>query len=80
MVARETGFKEGEAIRVFPFGYVAHGEAANPTALLASGLTVGADGVVREIAVSWGRWDVHGDLRQAGYGAGRPHRRTHATS
>ena len=56
LVARETGFKDGEAIRVFPFGYVAHGEAANPTALLAAALTLGADGVVREIALSWGRW------------------------
>ena len=56
LVARETGFKEGRAIRVFPFGYVAHGEAANPTALLAAALTVGADGVVREISLGWGTW------------------------
>ncbi len=41
---------------MFPFGYVAHGEAANPTALLAAALTVGADGIVREIALSWGTW------------------------
>jgi hypothetical protein len=55
-VARETGFKEGQAIRVFPFGYVAHDEAADPDALLDTALTVGADGVVREIALSWGAW------------------------
>ena len=55
-VARETGFKEGQAIRVFPFGYVAHGEAANPDALLDAALTVGADGVIREVALSWGTW------------------------
>ena len=32
LIARETGFKEGEAIRVLPFGYVAHDEAADPEA------------------------------------------------
>jgi hypothetical protein len=54
LVARETGFKEGEAIRVFPFGYVAHDEAANPNAKLDAAVTVGAGGAVREIALSWG--------------------------
>jgi hypothetical protein len=49
LIARETGFKEGQPIRVFPFGYVAHDEAANPAALLDTSVTVGADGVVREI-------------------------------
>ena len=60
LIARETGFKEGEAIRVLPFGYVAHDEAANPEAPLQAAVTVGAHGVVREIAVTWGsgasRW------------------------
>ncbi|HEU6445260.1 MAG TPA: hypothetical protein VFL61_09400 [Gaiellaceae bacterium] len=56
MIARETGFKEGQTIRVFPFGYVAHDEAADPNALLDAEVTVGAEGVVREIALSWGRW------------------------
>jgi hypothetical protein len=54
LIARETGFKEGESIRVLPFGYVAHGEAKDPAARLRTAVTVGADGVVREIAVSWG--------------------------
>ena len=54
LIARETGFKEGQSIRVLPFGYVAHDEAENPDARLATAVTVGADGVVREIAVSWG--------------------------
>ena len=54
VIARETGFKEGQAIRVFPFGYVAHDEAANPQAQLDVAVTVGPDGVVREIAVTWG--------------------------
>jgi hypothetical protein len=53
-VARESGFKEGRAIRVLPFGFVAHGEAADPSAPLDGAVTVGADGVVRQIAVSWG--------------------------
>ena len=30
LIARETGFKEGQPIRVLPFGYVAHDEAADP--------------------------------------------------
>ena len=57
VIARETGFKDGEAIRVLPFGYVAHDEAANASALLDVAVTVGADGVVRQISVSWGTWD-----------------------
>jgi hypothetical protein len=60
LIARETGFKEGQSIRVFPFGYVAHDEAADPAAPLNAAVTVGADGIVREIAVTWGagasRW------------------------
>jgi hypothetical protein len=55
-IARETGFKEGQAIRVLPFGYVAHDEAANPSARLRTAVTVGADGIVRELAVTWGTW------------------------
>lgn len=54
LVARETGFKEGQALRVLPFGYVAHGEAEDPAAPLGAALTVGADGLVRRIAVEWG--------------------------
>jgi hypothetical protein len=56
VIARETGVKDGEAIRVLPFGYVAHDEAANASAALDVAVTVGADGVVREIALSWGTW------------------------
>ena len=55
-IARETGFKEGEHIRVFPFGYVAHGRAADPEALLDTAVTVGEDGLIRELAVTWGTW------------------------
>ena len=64
LLARETGFKEGRPIRVLPFGYVAHDEAAEPNAALDAAITVGADGIVREIAVTWGtggvELDVHG--------------------
>ena len=56
LVARESGFKEGESIRVLPFGYVAHGKAADPSARLDAAITVGADGVVRELAVTWPGW------------------------
>ena len=54
LIATESGFKEGQAIRVFPFGYVAHDEAADPTAALDAAVTVGADGIIREVAVTWG--------------------------
>jgi hypothetical protein len=60
LIARETGVKQGRAIRMLPFGYVAHDEAADPAARLDAAVTVGANGVVREITVRWGtsasRW------------------------
>jgi hypothetical protein len=56
VIARESGFKEGRPIRVLPFGYVAHDEAADPAARIAAAVTVGADGIVREIAATWGSW------------------------
>ena len=54
LIARESGVKEGRSIRVLPFGFVAHDEAADPAAPLAVALTVGTDGIVRELAVTWG--------------------------
>jgi hypothetical protein len=56
LIARETGFKEGQAIRVLPFGYVAHEQAADPAARLEAAVTVGADDIVRRIAVTWPGW------------------------
>jgi hypothetical protein len=56
LIARETGFKEGQSIRVLPFGFVAHDEAADPAAPLDAAVTVGADGVVRKIVLTWGTW------------------------
>jgi hypothetical protein len=54
LIARETGLKEGQSIRVLPFGYVANDEAADPAAPLRAAVTVGADEIVHEIAVTWG--------------------------
>jgi hypothetical protein len=54
LIAREAGVKEGQPIRVLPFGHVAHDEAANPAAPLQVAVTVGADGIIREVAVAWG--------------------------
>ena len=56
LFAREEGVKDGETLRVLPFGYVANGAAADPAYPLDASLTVGAGGVVREIAVRWGSW------------------------
>jgi hypothetical protein len=54
LIARESGFKEGRPIRMLPFGYVAHDEAADATARLEAAITVGTNGIIREIAVAWG--------------------------
>jgi hypothetical protein len=56
-LARETGMKQGESLRVLPFGYVAHGDAEDPTAQLGASVLVGRDGLVRMISASWGEGD-----------------------
>ena len=70
LIARETGVKEGEAIRVLPFGYVAHDEAADPSARLRAEVTTGPDDVVRGIRVSWGepssQWSFSVDYSDLG--------------
>ena len=66
LIAREPGFKEGQAIRVFPFGYVAHDEAADPAAPLDASVTVGADGVVRELLITWGKWTYEATYSRLG--------------
>jgi hypothetical protein len=66
LIARESGYKDGQAIRVFPFGFVAHDEAADPAAPLDAAVTVGADGVVRQIAVTWGAWSYTVSYRGLG--------------
>jgi hypothetical protein len=53
-LARETGVKEGETIRVLPYGYVAHDEAADPDSLVDVSIEVGAGGTIGEILVTWG--------------------------
>ena len=76
LIARETGFKEGRSIRVLPFGYVAHDEAADPAAPLDVAVTVGADGIVREIAVTWGAAPRRGRTRSRTAGSARRRRRS----
>jgi hypothetical protein len=70
-IARTQGHKEGQTIRVLPFGYVAHDEAADPAAPLAVRLTVGADGIIRLISVHWGSnssaWDYTVAYRGLGH-------------
>ena len=66
LIASETGVKDGEALRVLPFGFVAHDEAADPPSLLAVAVTVGRDGLVRTIDVSWGTWTYRVDYRGLG--------------
>jgi hypothetical protein len=56
LVATETGVKDGESLRVLPFGYVANGEASDPNARLDVAVTVGENDVVHELAVAWGAW------------------------
>jgi hypothetical protein len=54
LVARESSVKGGRPIRVLPFGFVAHDEAAEPGAPLQASVTVTPGGVVRELTVTWG--------------------------
>jgi hypothetical protein len=66
LLARETGLKAGQHIRVLPFGYVAHDEASDPDSRLQTTVTTGADGVVREIAVRWATWSYTATYSQLG--------------
>jgi len=66
LIARESGFKDGQTIRVLPFGFVAHDDAADPAAPLDTTVTVGADGVVREVRVGWGTWVFDVSYRDLG--------------
>jgi hypothetical protein len=75
-IAREAGFKEGQHIRVLPFGYVARDEAENPQALLDTAVTVGPDGVVREIVVTWGAWRTQSPTTTSARPPPRRRRRT----
>jgi hypothetical protein len=53
LIASEAGMKGGRPIRVLPFGYLAHGEAADPSSLLDVAVIVGPDELVRTIAATW---------------------------
>ena len=83
LVARETGFKDGEAIRVLPVRLRRPRRGReSASALLDAALTVGADGVVREIARELGERGLHRDSYTRLGSAPRlwTHRRTRATS
>jgi hypothetical protein len=54
LIAPRTAFEDGQHIRFFPFGYQAQDEAANPDAPLNIAITVGADGIIRSLVVTWG--------------------------
>ena len=41
---------------MLPYGLVANDEAAVPSSQLDTAVTVGADGILRTIEVSWGTW------------------------
>jgi hypothetical protein len=66
LIAPKTGFKEGRVLRVLPFGYVAHDEAADPSAPLDAAVTIGPDGLVRRITVAWGSWTYTVDYSALG--------------
>jgi hypothetical protein len=53
-LARETGLKEGETLRVLPFGNIAHDDAANPASLIDISISVRPDGTIGEIHATWG--------------------------
>ena len=53
-LARETGHKEGEELRVLPYGYVAHDDANNPATLIEISISVVPDGSIGEIHATWG--------------------------
>jgi hypothetical protein len=46
----------GIETRVLPFGFVAHGGVAEPGSPLETSVTVGADGVIRGLSITWGPW------------------------
>ncbi len=53
-LARETGTKDGQTLRVLPYGYVAHDQASNPSSMIAVSITVGADETIQVISATWG--------------------------
>lgn len=53
-LARETGIKDGQELRVLPYGYVAHDDADNPATLIDVSIAVHADGTIGEIHATWG--------------------------
>jgi hypothetical protein len=57
LVTWDTGPDDkGLTTRMLPFGFLAHGAAADPASQLEASVTVGGDGIVRELAITWGTW------------------------
>ena len=65
LIARETGFKEGEAIRVLPFGYVAHDRGGRPGQSAPDGGDRRPRGRRPRDRRQLGNVDVHGHVQQA---------------
>lgn len=53
-LARESGTKEGQVIRVLPYGYVAHDDASDPSSSVAMTIMVSPDDTIRAITATWG--------------------------
>jgi hypothetical protein len=54
VLAPEQGVKEGQTIRVLPYGYVANDAASNPASPVDVSITAGPDHLVRNITARWG--------------------------
>jgi hypothetical protein len=53
-LARESSVKQGETLRVLPYGNIAHDAASNPASLIDISITVGADDTISELQATWG--------------------------
>jgi hypothetical protein len=53
-LARESSAKEGETLRVLPYGNIAHDAASNPASLIDISIAVGPDGTISELSANWG--------------------------
>ncbi len=77
-LGRETGTKDGQTLRVLPYGYVAHDQASNPSSMIAVSITVGADETIqvdlRHVGWSVGL-DVQPPVRRPRVGIGSSPRR-----
>jgi len=54
ILAPEQSVKEGQTIRVLPYGYVANDAASDPASLVDVSITAGPDHMVQNITARWG--------------------------